>query len=266
MKSPTSQTSPTSPSSRGKTAAKSPLFTQASPTQKQRPKPPTWRLSRHPQLPEERLSLDTVDLDKVHDELYSSDDEPASTHNSVDDPLVLEKARAFQALELVHEKKMSEARDIAEAALFANPANSTALFVQAAECESRQDWSEASRFYLVGIGHNSSDPNMEQGFQTNVDMLRAQRKRLFDRPVVSKWDDVLSFKPKVIVERPPSPEDKPPWYRLGPIFEELLTEPVCHMRDLLEASQNPLNEVLMLFAADPLLCGWVCGRYGCVCM
>ncbi len=100
-----------------------------------------------------------------------------------------------------------------------------------------KDWSEAARFYLVGISHNSSDPNMEQGFQTNVDMLRAQRRRLVERPLPNKWEDVLSFKPKTMVVRPPSPEDKPPWHRLGPVFEEIVAEPVCHIKDLIESQQ-----------------------------
>ena len=244
-----------------------------SPREKQRRHPPKWRLSAvQRKLPEERLSLDTVDLRQLEDDMFSSDDSAsasdagedhgnsmlvidggagrrravstaATVTNKVDE---LEQAQIMQALRLVKEENMSNARDLAEATLNINPANAPALFVNAAECESRQDWSEAARFFLVGLSHNSSDPNMEQGFQTNVDMLRAQRRRFADRPLVNKWEDVLSFKPKATAERPPSPEDKPPWHRLGPIFEEIVAEPVCHIKDLLESQQDVGHETMEL--------------------
>jgi len=122
-----------------------------------------------------------------------------------------------------------------------------------------QDWSEAARFFLVGLSHNSSDPNMEQGFQTNVDMLRAQRRRLVERSLPNKWEDVLSFKPKTMVVRPPSPEDKPPWHRLGPVFEEIVAEPVCHIKDLLESQQ-----VLSIYAR--LLAYFLDATLPCLCL
>jgi hypothetical protein len=228
-------------------------------------------------VPEERLSLDTVDLRQVEDDMFSSDDSASASdagedhwnrsgassvmggdastvrRRAVSDAAKvsakvdeLEQAQMMQALRLVREENMSNARDLAEATLNVNPANAPALFVNAAECESRQDWSEAARFFLVGLSHNSSDPNMEQGFQTNVDMLRAQRRRFGDRPLINKWEDVLSFKPKAMVERPPSPEDKPPWHRLGPIFEEIVAEPVCHIKDLLESQQDVDHETMEL--------------------
>ena len=39
-------------------------------------------------------------------------------------------------------------------------------------CESRQEWGEAAKFFLVGMGHNSADASFEEGFQTNMDPLR----------------------------------------------------------------------------------------------
>eukprot|EP00802_Teleaulax_amphioxeia_P007990 Tamp_07998.p1 GENE.Tamp_07998~~Tamp_07998.p1 ORF type:complete len:512 (-),score=114.06 Tamp_07998:861-2288(-) len=217
-----------------------------SPCEKQRSNPPRWRLSAvQRQVPDEHLSLDTVDLQQVEDEMFSSDDS-ASASDAGEQPWLQEQAQVMQALRLVKGEDMSAARDMAEATLNANPANAPALFVNAAECETRQDWSEAARFFLVGLSHNSSDPNMEQGFQTNVDMLRAQRRRLVERSLPNKWEDVLSFKPKTMVVRPPSPEDKPPWHRLGPVFEEFVAEPVCHIKDLLESQQDADGEVMEL--------------------
>ena len=183
-----------------------------------------------------------MDLQQIEDDLHSSGDESRS--DIAEDDFLQEKSDVVKALRLAKEASLSDARDIAEATLHANPANAPALFVNAAECESRQDWSEAARFFLVGLGHNSSDASMEQGFQTNVDMLRGQRRRLVERPASNKWEDVLSFKPKAAADRPPSPDDKPPWYRLGPVFEEILAEPCCYIRDLLEQQQDAEHEAM----------------------
>ena len=97
-----------------------------------------------------------------------------------------------------------------------------AILVSAAESEHRQDWSEAARAFLAGVGSNGSDADMEHGFQVNVQMLRSVRVRGTRRPEANKWDDVLTFKPKPPPERPPSPTSKHPWYRLGPAYEELV--------------------------------------------
>jgi hypothetical protein len=194
--------------------------------------------------PEVHLCLDTVDLQQIEDDMRSSGGESASDVG--EDEFAQEQSDVIKALRLAKGDSMSEARNMAEATLHANPANAPALFVNAAECESRQDWSEAARFFLVGLGHNSSDASMEQGFQTNVDMLRGQRRRGVDRPTTNKWEDVLSFKPKATADRPPSPDDKPPWYRLGPVFEEILAEPVCYIRDLLEQQLDAEHEAMEL--------------------
>jgi len=97
-----------------------------------------------------------------------------------------------------------------------------AILVSAAESEHRQDWSEAARAFLAGVGSNGSDADMELGFQVNVQMLRSVRVRGTRRPEANKWDDVLTFKPKPPPERPPSPTSKHSWYRLGPAYEELV--------------------------------------------
>jgi len=109
-----------------------------SPCEKQRSNPPRWRLSAvQRQVPDEHLSLDTVDLQQVEDEMFSSDDS-ASASDAGEQPWLQEQAQVMQALRLVKGEDMSAARDMAEATLNANPANAPALFVNAAECESRQ--------------------------------------------------------------------------------------------------------------------------------
>ena len=215
-----------------------------SPLEKQRTNPPPWRLSaaRRP-APEERLSLDTVDLHQMEEDVLSFG---GGDSDSGDDEWVQENAEVLDALRLAKAHSLSDARDVAETTLHYNPANSAALCVTATECEARQDWSEAARFFLVGLGHNNSDSNMEQGFQTNVDMLRAQRRRNLDRATRNKWEDVISFKPSGGADRPPSPEEKPPWYRLGPVLEEIVAEPTCHIRDLIETQQDPEAERMAL--------------------
>ena len=82
---------------------------------------------------------------------------------------------------------------------------------------------------------------MEHGFQTNVDLLRASRPRWLERKVPNKWDDVLTFKPRTIRERAPSTDQKPPWWRLGKKYEELLSDP-GYVVDLLETSPDPEEE------------------------
>jgi len=109
-----------------------------SPCEKQRSNPPRWRLSAvQRQVPDEHLSLDTVDLQQVEDEMFSSDDS-ASASDAGEQPWLQEQAQVMQALRLVKGEDMSAARDMAEATLNANPANAPALFVNAAECETRQ--------------------------------------------------------------------------------------------------------------------------------
>jgi len=87
---------------------------------------------------------------------------------------------------------------------------------------------------------------MEHGFQTNMEMLRAYRNRHVVRPEYSKWDDVLTFKPKPPAVRPPSPHTKPAWYRLGPLFEELLGSEEeggpHYLEDLISAQADPEHE------------------------
>lgn len=84
---------------------------------------------------------------------------------------------------------------------------------------------------------------MEHGFKTNVDMLRANRPRWVERGEKSKWDDVITFKPKPARQRTASPEAKPPWWRLGKRYEELLEDP-GHVNDLIEVQADPAEERL----------------------
>ena len=56
-----------------------------------------------------------------------------------------EDALLVEAVNLARQAKFSDARDVSESVLLANPTNATALQVNASECESRQDWGEAVR-------------------------------------------------------------------------------------------------------------------------
>jgi hypothetical protein len=150
----------------------------------------------------------------------------------------------IEAVQLSLSQRYEEARDVAEAVQHADPTDSTAIFVSGVECEARQDWSEAARFFLVGMGQNGADGAMEHGFQTNVDMLRTQRHKWNERELPNKWDDVLTFKPRAPRLRPPSPEEKPPWWRLGPWYEELLDDP-GHLVDFLGDKGGDVDEEVM---------------------
>jgi len=179
----------------------------------------------------------------------------------------------MEAIQLAQQRKFDGARDVAESVLLSNPHNATALQVNASECESRQDWAEAVRaplhaaaprgpwwvlgmplhdltlfvacvqakFFLSGIHHNTVDGAMEHGFQTNIDLLRATRPRWVERGAQNKWDDVLTFKPRPVRTRTGTPEEKPPWYRLGAKFEEVLADP-GYVNDLLETCPDPEEE------------------------
>lgn len=159
---------------------------------------------------QEFYALDTVDFGRIKDEV--------NTNATEEDHLV------HEAIHMVQSQKFDMARDVAESVLMTNPSNAAALHINASECESRQDWAEAARFFLVGLGHNNVDGGMEHGFHTNVDMLRANRPRFVERAEVSKWDGVLTFKPKPPKQRNESLEDKPLWYRLGEHYEEIVRD------------------------------------------
>lgn len=95
--------------------------------------------------------------------------------------------------------------------------------------------------FLTGIHHNTVDGAMEHGFQTNIDLLRASRPRWLERNAQNKWDDVLTFKPRPVRTRTGTPEEKPPWYRLGTKFEEVLADP-GYVNDLIETCPDPEEE------------------------
>ena len=82
---------------------------------------------------------------------------------------------------------------------------------------------------------------MEHGFNTNVDLLRATRPRWLERAPQNKWDDVLSFKPRPQGLREGTPEEKPPWWRLGKKYEEVLADP-GYVNDLIETAPEPEDE------------------------
>lgn len=203
-----------------------------------------WRKDVQKTTHEEETSLDTVDLRRVSREIAEDPGYRRQTSPTAED-LPDDDARVLEALQLAEETNLDEARAMAEEVLASNPNSAPALYVNAAECESRQDWSEAARFFLVGLGHNGSDPSMEHGFQTNVDMLRSQRMRHFERPTSNKWDDVLTFKPRPPVVRPPSPEDKPPWWRLGPYFEDIVQDG-GYLDDLVRVQADPAAQRMEL--------------------
>ena len=91
------------------------------------------------------------------------------------------------------------------------------------------------------MNHNMVDGAMEHGFQTNVDLLRASRPRWLERGVQNKWDDVLTFKPRPARERTGTPEERPPRWRLGKRYEEILSDP-GYVNDLIETSPEPEDE------------------------
>jgi hypothetical protein len=91
------------------------------------------------------------------------------------------------------------------------------------------------------MGHNTVDGAMEHGFQTNIDLLRASRPRWLERRAQNKWDDVLTFKPRPMRERTGTPEERPPWWRLGKKYEEILEDP-GYVNDLIETSAEPEDE------------------------
>ena len=141
------------------------------------------------------------------------------------DSLSDEDLGIIEALRLTQHQHHETAREKAEEILEMNPANSMATYVTGLECENRQDWSEAARFYLMGLGQNPDDHGMELGFQTNLDMLRAVRNRWVNDQVTDKWDDVLSYKPKEKKAPLHTHIHKPPWWRLGPLYEALVQDP-----------------------------------------
>ena len=51
----------------------------------------------------------------------------------------------MEAIQLAQQRKFDTARDLAESVLQSNPNNTTAIQVNASECESRQDWGTAVR-------------------------------------------------------------------------------------------------------------------------
>ena len=170
------------------------------------------------------------------------------------DALSDEDIITIEALQLYREHQLEMAREKAEDILEVNPANSIATFVTGLECENRQDWSEAARFYLMGLGQNPDDHGMELGFQTNLDMLRAVRHRWIKDQVTDKWEDVLSFKPKEIKTPIHNHVYKPPWWRLGPLYEALIqdpeeaesTEKQAYLQDLLADVPNPSEQRMEL--------------------
>eukprot|EP00960_Hanusia_phi_P074599 768272-Hanusia_phi.AAC.18 len=207
---------------------------KASPTTRAKSKtPPQWRLAAADQTGKGFMNhhVDTRNLEGYLQDLQEedSDDEKLS-----------------QAFHLTRSEHQHEARELAEQTLKENPASASALFVSAAECESRQDWAEAARFFLLGLSHNSSDTSMEHGFQTNVDMLRSNRNRHVERPKTNKWDEGLVFKPQQRqAETKLKALEKPPWYRLGPLFEQLIDNP-GFLSDLTEADADPEAEKMEL--------------------
>ncbi len=155
----------------------------------------------------ESLSLHTVDLSSLQAELeevsFSSDED------------------ALEAVKCSQQQLHDVARERAEAQLLKNPHNAAALYVMGLEAESRQDWAEAARFSLVGMGKNSVDIGFETGFLTNVDMIRSVRQRWEGGRAPDKWDDVLSFKPRT-ARAVAAQALRPRWWRLGPLYEALL--------------------------------------------
>jgi len=117
----------------------------------------------------------------------------------------------------------------------ANPQNPEALAINAKQCEAHQDWGEAARFFLAGIGHNGVDSSMEQGYQTNIDMLRAHRFRFVERKGTAKPEDILAFRPRAQKQR--DQDARPPWWRLGPKYEELVQE-AGYIADLLDGQED----------------------------
>lgn len=87
---------------------------------------------------------------------------------------------------------------------------------------------------------------MEHGFQTNVELMRANRPRWLERSKKSKWHDVLSFKPRPVRSRGDTPGEKPPWWRLGAKFEALVKDGgddgLGYLNDLLEIEAEPEEE------------------------
>ena len=70
---------------------------------------------------------------------------PDNTSEQVSASPEEEDALLVEAVNLARQAKFSDARDVSESVLLANPTNATALQVNASECESRQDWGEAVR-------------------------------------------------------------------------------------------------------------------------
>lgn len=212
-------------------------------------KTPPRRMTYQPKEPRHGYCLDTVNFEEVLSDL--SDEESAGLRPDTSFSTLRLSSEGnknpeaiIEAVQLSLNARYEEARNLAEAVQQTDPTDSTSIFVSGAECEARQDWSEAARFFLVGMGHNAADGSMEHGFQTNVDMLRTQRHKWNDRETASKWDDVLTFRPRAPRLRPPSPDEKPPWWRLGPWYEELLDDPghlVDHLGDQGEADTNVME-------------------------
>jgi hypothetical protein len=160
----------------------------------------------------------------------------------------------IEALDLSNDHNLEMARGKAEEILKANPANSIATLVSGLECENRQDWSEAARIYLMGLGQNPDDPGMELGFQTNLDMLRAVRHRWVNDQVDDEWEDVVSFQPKEQKMLVSAHLFKPPWWRLGPLYEALVQDPSetegrdkhAFLNDLLADAADPHQQRMEL--------------------
>ena len=70
---------------------------------------------------------------------------PDNTSEQVSASPEQEDALLIEAVNLARQAKFSDARDVSESVLLANPTNATALQVNASECESRQEWGEAVR-------------------------------------------------------------------------------------------------------------------------
>ena len=98
---------------------------------------------------------------------------------------------------------------------------------------------------------------MEHGFQTNVELMRANRPRWLERSKKNKWDDVLSFKPRPVRSRGDTPGEKPPWWRLGAKFEALVKDGgddgLGYLNDLLEMEAEPEEEEVERCEAGPSL-------------
>ena len=171
-----------------------------------------------------------------------------------DDTLDEEDSSLIEALKLSQEQKYGVARERAEEVLESNPANALATYVTCLESESRQDWSEAARFFLMGLSQNPGDHSMEHGFQTNLDMLRAVRNRWINDRASDKWEDVLSFKPKERKNDAKTHIKKPPWWRLGPLYEAIVQGPddseagatQAYVVDLLSGATEPDEERMEL--------------------